>query len=134
MTTTDAWPVTDEFRHADWLDELRRRFGDSPSGWAFTCPHCGDVATGADFKAALEANPVPGRTASSYLGQSCIGRVLGALREKRQQDWTGRGCDWTASGLFRGPVRIIPDDGGGEMFAFRMADPTSTTTTTVKEN
>lgn len=101
-------------------DELRTllvdRFGPDPYRWAFQCPACGDVATGADFRDALTEHPRTHRdgtpvAASDLLGGSCIGRVLGALSVPTGQEWTGRGCDWTAHGLFRGPVTVALPDG-----------------------
>jgi hypothetical protein len=84
-------------------DELvamaRERFGDDPQNWAFQCPQCGDIATAKDF-------PEGGK----QLGQICVGRVLGALTRGAPK-YTGRGCDWCAFGLFRGPVEIVMPDG-----------------------
>lgn len=99
---------------AELLAELRQRFGDDPMGWAFKCPRCGDIATGRDFREALEAHPHQHRsgepvTASDVLGKECIGRTLGALGANGK--YTGRGCDWTAHGLFRGPWEITMPDG-----------------------
>jgi hypothetical protein len=68
--------------------EARERFGDDQMSWAFQCPSCKDVATLADFRA---AEVDPGRA-----GQECLGRHM-----------TGRGCDWAAYGLFRGPWEIV---------------------------
>lgn len=125
----------------EWLTALTERFGDSPRDWAFQCPQCGDVATGADFKAALAEHPVTRKdgttvAASDRLARECIGRTLGALSEKTQAAWnkrrkTGevRGCDWTAYGLFRGPdVVVCPDDASGtrDMYAFAMAPAVTT--------
>lgn len=98
--------------------ELEERFGPDPMAWAFVCPNCRDVATGQDFRDALAAadpqrmarDGTPVR-ASELLGRECIGRVLGALREKRQKDWKGRGCDWCAYGLFGGPWFIDIGEG-----------------------
>lgn len=100
---------------AELLAEARERFGQDPRDWAFRCPHCGDVANGRDFSRALADHP---RThadgskviASDVLGQECIGRTLGALKD-RAEKWTGRGCDWAAYGLFRGPWEIVMPDG-----------------------
>lgn len=104
------------FTHAQFLAALRERFGPSPYDWAFICPNCGDIATGADFRAALEAHPRPWHdeqgkdrlvVASDLLGQQCIGRVLGALSSGHQKgSYTGRGCDWAAGGLFSGPTYV----------------------------
>lgn len=107
--------------------ELVKRFGPDWRAWAFECPHCGDVATGADFeKALLEVGmkDEDGHVAvERYLGQRCIGRVLGALKGT-QEHWQksgGRGCDWVAFGLFRGPdVVVLPDD--TEVWAFKIAE------------
>lgn len=84
------------------LAQLRARFGDDPLDWAFVCPQCGDVATARDFQ---EAGLPEGKDASEYLGQQCIGRVLGALRQPAGA-WKGRGCDWCAFGLIGGPVGV----------------------------
>jgi hypothetical protein len=90
--------------------ELTRRFGPDPLKWAFICPVCEDVATGADWKAALVERGYLDKSgkpadAADYMGQECIGRVMGALTGTVAdgQAYTGRGCDWCAYGLFRGP-------------------------------
>jgi len=97
------------YQRDEWLAILTARFGESPEGWAFICPHCGDVATGRDMRAALIERPRGETVASDILGQECIGRTLGALSKKEKQ-WDARrkkgevrGCDWAAYGLFRGP-------------------------------
>lgn len=92
------------------LAELRSRFGDDPMDWAFQCPACKDIATGRDFREAIATDPARyGIYASKYLGRICIGRLLGALSKTLK--YTGRGCDWSASGLFRGPEFVILPDG-----------------------
>ena len=67
------------------LDEWRKKgvslFGQFPEDWKFVCPHCGNVASGLDFK---EAGAEPD---SIYC--ECIGRYV-----------KGKGCDWAAYGLF----------------------------------
>ncbi|WP_435109808.1 VVA0879 family protein [Nocardiopsis synnemataformans] len=102
--------------------EARARFGDDPLDWAFVCPACKDEATGRDFAEALAAHPRKrdGRlvTASDLLGQMCIGRVMGALHTPPTHT---RGCDWTASGLFRGPWEIVLPD-GRSAWAFPLAE------------
>lgn len=113
------------------LAELRHRFGDDPMDWAFVCPSCKDVATGSDFKQALADHPRTHKDgskvmASDVLGQECIGRTLGVLdrpKTKEMEDsrnWGGRGCNWVAYGLFRGPVIVTTAD-GKEFGAFEMA-------------
>jgi hypothetical protein len=82
---------------AELMAEAQARFGDDPKLFAFECPQCKDVATIQDFIDAGEPNAA---------GQHCIGRNLGALR-KDVKPYEGRGCDWTAYGLFRGPWEII---------------------------
>ncbi len=123
MTATDQ-PTT--MTQAELVVELRRRFGDDPMAWAFVCPACGDVATGLDFRTALAERPRTNRdgaqtVASDLLGQACIGRVLGALEERRQKDWKGRGCDWAAFGLFQGPLKVtLPN--GSTVRSFHIAE------------
>lgn len=36
---------------ADWLKELRSRFGEDDEEWKFVCPSCGHVQSVADFNA-----------------------------------------------------------------------------------
>jgi len=98
--------------------ELQKRFGPDPMDWAFICPSCGDIATVADFKAALAEHPIASRPlASDHIGQICIGRILGA--PSRDEKYAGRGCDWAAFGLFRGPEFVKVGD--REMPSFRIA-------------
>lgn len=93
--------------------EMAHRFGPDPLKWAFICPACKDVATARDFK---DAGADPNR-----VGKECIGRSLGVLhREQPPGGYQGRGCDWTAYGLFRGPLRITTAD-GKEMWGFHIA-------------
>ncbi|MTE20256.1 hypothetical protein F0L17_14285 [Streptomyces sp. TRM43335] len=108
MTTATAHR---KLTQADLVAEARDRFGDNPLNWAFQCPSCKDVVTGADFRQALTDHPRTNlRTnqpviASDVLGRECIGRTLGAL-DKGRGKYTGRGCDWAAYGLFVGPWEI----------------------------
>lgn len=98
MTTT-----TVKRTQAELQETMRERFGDDPKAWAFICPSCGDVATVQDFIAA-------GNT--DRAGQECIGRSLGVLkREQPKGGYQGRGCDWAAYGLIRGPEFVIMPDG-----------------------
>lgn len=108
------------------MSMMEERFGKDPKDWAFVCPACGDVATARDFKAAITAlgdRAPDGIEPFDKLGQECIGRWLGALSRDRKGDgwvkgkWEGRGCDWVAYGLFRGPWFVlvpVPDEDGEE--------------------
>ena len=111
----------DSVTQQELVDELRRRFGNDPMAWAFVCPSCKDVATGADFRAALDAAGHTEWHASDRLGQECIGRSLGVLlRDQPKGGYQGRGCDWCAYGLFRGPLIVVLPD-GREIGSFRIA-------------
>ena len=55
------------------------------------------------------------------LGRECVGRALGIL--KKNQVYKGRGCDWAAFGLFRGPWEIIMPSGRSS-WAFPLAEAT----------
>ena len=109
---------------AEMVAELKARFGDDPMAWAFRCPRCGDVATGQDFRDALARHPRKHGGAdvvdSDVLGQECIGRTFGTLGVPAD-DWNGRGCDWTAYGLFHGPLEIVMPD-GRSVWGFPIAD------------
>jgi hypothetical protein len=107
--------------------ELRLRFGDDPANWAFVCPRCGDVASAADFRVALSETGRADESASDHLGQICIGRILGALdrwtvdgTRASRKTYAGRGCDWCAFGLFRGPMIVVTPE-GNELYAFNIA-------------
>ncbi|MDT0435671.1 MULTISPECIES: VVA0879 family protein [Streptomyces] len=107
--------------------EATERFGTDPLAWAFVCPSCGDVATGADFQQALADAPRANRSgeevlASDVLGQECIGRTLGALG---RAPYSGRGCDWAAYGLIGGPWSIqLPN--GRTVHSFALAPAPAT--------
>ena len=93
-----------EITQAALCEEMERRFGPDPKRWAFVCPACGDVACPQDF---LDAGADPGRA-----GQECIGRWLGVLKlDQPPGGYQGRGCDWAAYGLIRGPVLVVMPDG-----------------------
>lgn len=92
------------------LSEAIERFGKDPMGFKFQCPQCGDIASIAEFQAATGT--------TGLAGQDCIGRHLGALDRAKHASVEayrkagGRGCDWAAYGLFRGPWEIvIPAEG-----------------------
>ena len=112
--------------------ELESRFGPDPMRWAFTCPGCGDTATGLEIREALQQAATDGhpnvrrdgtpKMTSDVLGQQCIGRLTGALdptmwkgwtrrRGKAVPAWKQRGCDWAAGGLFSGPEFVVLPDG-----------------------
>jgi hypothetical protein len=93
--------------HAEFLAEAKQRFGDSALDIAFTCPNCGDVAAISEF--APEHR--------DRAGQECIGRTLGALNA----GYNGRGCDWTAYGLFCGPWTVVLPS-GRDLHIFPLAD------------
>lgn len=117
--------MPDTMTQLELVNEATARFGDDPMAWAFVCPSCGDVATGQDVRQALADNPRTHKSgkpiaASDILGTECIGRTLGALRGP-VKDWKGRGCDWAAYGLFRGPVIVTLSD-GSTMGVFRLAE------------
>lgn len=111
--------------HAEFLATLIDRFGQDPMDWAFICPSCKDVATGADFKAALEAHPRESRgkpvVAEHVIGQECIGRSLGALNAA-DGAWGGRGCNWTAYGLFAGPLYVMVSTSERPVPSFHIAE------------
>lgn len=109
---------------AELVAEATGHFGPDPMKWAFVCPSCGDIATGQDFREALAEHPRTRRSgeaviASDLLGQECIGRTLGALATSDDK-YTGRGCTWTAYGLFSGPWEIVLPS-GRSMHAFPLA-------------
>ena len=97
-----------QWTQAELVAEATARFGDDALKWSFRCPSCGDDATAQDF---TNAGADPNR-----VGQECVGRSLGALKGAPTKDGRnrdGRGCDWAAYGLLRGPwVVVVPAEGG----------------------
>lgn len=65
----------------EWLAEAERRYGKNYENYKFKCPHCGNIASGKEFKDAGQ-NP-------KAMYCECIGRYV-----------KDKGCDWTAYGLF----------------------------------
>ncbi len=109
------------FTQEELLEEMKKRFGEDRSNWAFICPNCDDVAVSADFAPFTESG-----YGSDLIGQICIGRKLGALKAKSNKEWKqsgGRGCDWTANGLFRGPWSVITPE-GRQVYCFALAPAT----------
>lgn len=89
---------------AELVELATERFGGDWLTWAFKCPNCEDVASFQDFKDA--------GADAALCGQECIGRHLGALTNRGNANYQGRGCDWAAYGLFRGPWEVVvPADG-----------------------
>ncbi|MEV5472820.1 VVA0879 family protein [Streptomyces sp. NPDC052207] len=91
--------------------EAAERFGTDHINWAFQCPMCRDIATGADVRNALEERPREHPTGhwregrlvewTDVLGQECIGRILSEPEEPLV-----RGCRYVAFGLFPGPWQV----------------------------
>lgn len=101
-------PIT--WTQEELVAELTKRFGPDYRKWAFQCPNCKDIATAQDFMDAI-GSPTS-RSASDRLGQECIGRSLGAIDKSISKgQYTGRGCDWVAYGLFSGPEFVIMPNG-----------------------
>lgn len=118
--TDRKFPAHRKLTQAELMAEATERFGDDWLAWAFQCPICGDVASFADFKAA--------GAKAAVCGQECIGRTLGAL-SKGNGEYTGRGCDWAAYGLFHGPWEVVlpADDKNPErsVWSFALAPATA---------
>lgn len=112
MTARRTWT------YLEWTTTGITRFGADPMDWAFECPSCGDIATGADLRDALAAHPRARRdggllAANEILGQECIGRTL-----RRGT----RGCPWAAYGLIRlGEMIVFADGTTQDVFPFAPA-------------
>ena len=71
----------ENYTRDEWYKEGVRRFGENLENWRFRCPHCGNIASGAEFRNA--------GASSDVIYCECIGRYV---RQK--------GCNWAAYGLF----------------------------------
>lgn len=91
-------PITEERKQmkvADYLTELKARFGEEPKNWKVVCPNCNTVQSVQDF---YDAGI---KEASDYFGYSCIGRFT-----------KDKGCDWTLGGLFQiHNLELIDEEG-----------------------
>ncbi|MDI6789935.1 MAG: VVA0879 family protein [Thermodesulfobacteriota bacterium] len=99
-----------KYTHTEWLSELKERFGDDLTKWAFVCPACGKVSTVQEFK---DAGADPN---DAY--QTCIGRHTGKGSPTKNSK---EGCNWAAFGLYGGDVIVTEDK--KEVPVFSMADP-----------
>lgn len=105
--------TVERMTQAEFQAEMARRFGPDPKRWSFICPSCQDVACAQDF--------IDAGADWTAVGQECIGRALGVLkREQPKGGYQGRGCDWCAYGLFRGPMFVVMPD-GREVASFQIA-------------
>lgn len=79
--------------YEDWLNQLKSKFGDDSTKWAFKCPSCGNIQTPQDFI----DNGIGEHKDNVYY--NCIGRYI-----------KGKGCDWTLGGLFQiNKVSVMKD-------------------------
>ena len=69
-----------QYTAEEWYAEGTRRFGKNIENWKFICPHCGNIASGIEFK---NAGATP-----NDMYRCCIGRFNPL-----------KGCDWHANGL-----------------------------------
>lgn len=108
--TTDT--IVRTLTQDDLAAEAKGRFGEDPLDWAFVCPTCGDIATGADWP----------EDQLGRLGQECIGRLSGPGRSSVDGQ-PERGCKTAAFGFFKGPWVIKMSDGYAvRAFALAPAD------------
>lgn len=81
MKTNTEKTIRKDYTKDEWLAEAERLFGKYYEDYRFQCPHCGNIASGKEFKdAGCDPNAM-------YC--ECIGRHV-----------KGKGCDWAAYGLF----------------------------------
>lgn len=79
------------------------------SHFAFKCPMCETVQSGADLIAAGAGADFD--AIEKYLAYSCIGRWTGQVFTKKSKG-AGLGCNWTLGGLFRThKLEVITEDG-----------------------
>lgn len=70
--------------HAEWLADLKSKYGDDQNQWRFKCPSCGWIQCKQDFiDAGIELS-------GDQHMNNCIGRWV-----------SDRGCDWSLGGLFQ---------------------------------
>ena len=105
-----------EYSKEEWLNELRKRFGENQLNWAFVCPACGKITKMSEFK---EAGAKPNDAYSTCIGRH-NGKGVSGMSIKKGEHPSG-GCDWAAFGLFgtlgKGDIVISEDGTKTEVFA-----------------
>lgn len=92
---------------AEFRAALKRQGVPSHENFAFKCPMCGTVQSGADLIKAGAGETFD--DVEKYLAFSCIGCFTGAPKKGES---TGRGCNWTLGGLFRThKLEVVTEDG-----------------------
>jgi len=109
----------EQVKHADWLVEAKKRFGDDAMDWKFVCPSCGHIARIQDWK---DAGAPEGAVAFA-----CLGRYIGdpAVAADKAFKRAGGPCNYTGGGLFGlNPISVEMENGTERRtFAFAEATP-----------
>lgn len=84
--------------------------------FAFVCPICSTVQSGADL---MRATGKPFAEIEKSLAFSCIGRFTDAGPFKKGKK--ANGCDWTLGGFFRLHNLVVVDEDGSEFARFELA-------------
>lgn len=80
-----------KYTKSEWISEGIKRFGQDFSNWKFKCPHCGNVASGKEFRDLGVEDP-------NVMYLECIGNY----------DKT-KGCDWKAYGFLNSCTVTVDD-------------------------
>lgn len=96
-------------KFADWLKELRSRFGEDDEDWKFVCPSCGHVQSVADFNAiGVDGN-------KAYY--ECISRYKNIDGKNNK-----KACKYTLCGLFVLDHDMVINNEFLPVNVFKMAD------------
>jgi hypothetical protein len=100
----------------EWRALGERLFGADLACWRFRCPTCG-VVMSIDMARSFSDDEKERLRGRWSIEQECIGRYL-----------PGRGCNWCAYGLFRGPHFVVRGDKKTPVFGFDIPVDQSTAT------
>lgn len=108
---------------AEWLAELKERFGGDTKKWAFVCPNCKHVQGVEDFLELKELGIYTRDRLPEDVYRSCIGRFDTRIPEKKLGT-LGDGkspCDYTMGGLFPFCHTMVISSDGKEHQVFEIA-------------
>lgn len=113
MSTETPIKQPQTMTEAAWRKLGEQLFGADPASWRFRCPACEIVMSITRAHGLSDDDKAKLRAAGWVIEQECIGRYL-----------EGRGCDWCAYGLFKGPFFVMRADRKTPVFGFDTEGPT----------
>lgn len=110
--------MTRQMTIAEFHEALKDQGVKRHEDFAFKCPMCGTIQSGASLIAAGAGKTFD--DVERYVGFSCVGRFTEAGSYKKGTP-PGKGCNWTLGGLFKLHCLEVVDDDGKPHPRFELA-------------